>query len=123
MRKRVAVIGASRDRAKYGNKAFRAYLHQGHEAIPVNPAVAEVEGHRAYASILDIPGDVDMATFYVPPRIGLKVLDEVARKGVRELWLNPGSESPAVMARARELGLEPVLACSIMAIGESPGAY
>jgi predicted CoA-binding protein len=123
MSKRVAVIGASHERWKYGNKALRAYLHQGYEAIPVNPTVPEVEGQRAYASILDVPGDVDMATFYVPPEVGLEVLEDVARKGVRELWLNPGSESPALIARARELGLEPVLACSIMAIGEAPGRY
>jgi predicted CoA-binding protein len=123
MKKRVAVIGASHDRHKYGNKALRAFEHQGHEVVAVNPFVPSVEGHDTYASILDVPGPVDMATFYVPPHVGLQVIEEVARKGVREVWFNPGSESDALLARARALGLEPILACSIMAIGERPGSY
>jgi predicted CoA-binding protein len=123
MRKRVAVIGASHQRWKYGNKAVRAFAQQGYDVVAVNPTVPEVEGQRTFASILDVPGDVDLASFYVPPEVGLTVIEEVARKGVREVWLNPGSESAALIARARQLGLEPIVACSIHGIGEAPGRY
>lgn len=122
-KKRVAVIGASNDRRKYGNKALRAFANQGYEVLPVNPEASEVEGVRAYATVLDIPGPVDMATFYVPPDIGLDVMAAVASKGIPEVWLNPGSESPALLAEARRLGVTPIVACSIMGIGESPGGY
>jgi predicted CoA-binding protein len=123
MAKRVAIIGASNDRRKYGNKALRAFKAQGYDVVPINPEAAEVEGLRAYPSILDVPGPIDMATFYVPPEIGLEVIDGVARKGVSEVWFNPGSESDALVSRARGLGLRPILACSIMGIGESPGRF
>jgi hypothetical protein len=86
----------------------------------VNPREASIEGLEAYASILDIPEPVDRATVYLPPERTLQVLEEIARKGVRELFLNPGSESGEVIARAQELGLVPILACSIVEIGRSP---
>lgn len=119
----VAVIGASTDRRKYGNKAVRAYLQQGWVVYPVNPHADEVEGIKCYASILDIPDPVDRATLYVPPEIGIQVLEEIARKGVKELFVNPGAESPELLQRARELGLQPVVACSILAIGQQPDDY
>ena len=121
--KTVAVIGASRNRRKYGNKALRAFEHQGFTVIPINPNEAEVEGHRAYASVLDVPGPIDMATVYVPPHIAVQVMEELAKKGIGEIWLNPGADEPEVVSKARALGLQPVLACSIIAIGESPGGY
>ena len=118
--KTVAIIGASSNRAKYGNKALRAYERQGYRVIPINPNEAEVEGHRTFASVLDVPESIDMATIYVPPEIGVRVLEDVAKKGIAEVWLNPGADEPEVVARARELGLQPVIACSIVGIGERP---
>ena len=123
MSKRVAVIGASSNRNKFGNKALRAFAHQGHTVIPINPNEREVEGFPTYASVLDVPGEIDMATVYVPPDIGVSVMEELAKKGVPEVWLNPGADGDAVVARARELGLNAIQACSILGIGESPGRY
>jgi len=122
MAKVVAVIGASSDRRKFGNRALRAFRQQGYTVVPINPNEREVEGLRTYASILDVPGPVDMASFYVPPDVGERVIDEVARKGVAEVWLNPGAESDALIARARALNIQPIVACSIVAIGENPYA-
>ncbi len=116
----VAVVGASRDRRKYGNRAVRAYLAQGWTVYPVNPNATEVEGLQAYRSLLEVPGPIDRVTMYVPPEIGVRVLEEIARKGVKELYVNPGAESEGLMRRAQELGLEPVYACSVLAIGMDP---
>ncbi len=116
----VAVIGASNDRHKFGNRAVRAYRQQGYVVVPVNPRESEVEGLKAYASVLDIPGPVDMASFYVPPEVGEQVIDDVARKRIAEVWLNPGAESDALIARARALAIQPIVACSIIAIGQNP---
>ena len=121
--KTVAVIGASSNRAKYGNKALRAYERQGYTVLAINPNETEVEGHRTYASVLDVPHAIDMATLYVQPEVGVRVLEEIAKKGIPEIWLNPGADEPEVVARARALGLNPIMACSIMGIGDSPGRY
>ena len=122
MAKVVAVIGASSDRRKFGNRALRAFRQQGYTVVPINPHETEVEGVKAYASVLDVPGAIDMASFYVPPEVGVRVIDEIARKGIAEVWLNPGAESDALIARARALQIQPIVACSMVAIGENPYA-
>jgi uncharacterized protein len=121
--KTVAVIGASSNRRKYGNKALRAYVHQGYRVIPINPHESEIEGLKAYASVLDVPEPIDMATVYVPGTVGVTIMDDLAKKGVGEVWLNPGADDDPVVERARALGLNVIIACSIMGVGESPGAY
>jgi predicted CoA-binding protein len=123
MPKVVAVIGASSNRSKFGNRAVRAFQTQGYTVVPINPHEAEVEGLKAYASVLDVPGPIDMASFYVPPEIGEQVIDEIARKGIAEVWLNPGAESDALIARARALQIQPIVACSIIGIGSNPYAF
>ena len=102
------------------NKAVRAFLRQGYDVVPVNPHATTIEGLQAYRSVLDVPGPIDMATVYLPPETGLAVIEEIARKGIPEVWLNPGAESPALVAAARTLGLSPIEACSIVGIGETP---
>jgi predicted CoA-binding protein len=121
--KTVAVIGASSNRAKYGNKALRAFERQGYTVVPINPNEREIEGHRAYASVNDYPERIDMATVYVPASIGVAVMDELAKKGIAEVWLNPGADDDDVIARARALGLNVIVACSIIGIGESPARF
>jgi hypothetical protein len=121
--KTVAIIGASSNRDKFGNKALRAFERRGYKVIPINPNEAEVEGHKTYASVLDVPGAIDMATVYVPVRPGVTVMEQLAKKGVGEVWLNPGADDDRVLSRARELGLNVIQACSIIGIGESPSRY
>jgi len=121
--KSVAVIGASSDREKFGNKALRAFANKGYTVFPIHPTETEVEGHPAFKSVLDVPGGIDMATFYVPRAVGLRVLADVVKKGIPEVWLNPGADDRQVVEKARALGLKTVRHCSIIAIGESPGRY
>jgi len=118
----VAVIGASSDRTKFGNKAVRAFARQGYTVVPIHPRDGEIEGWKTYRSVLDVPGSIDMATMYLPPVLGERVIEEVAQKGIPEVWINPGAESPALIERARALGLRTMVACSILGIGESPHA-
>jgi len=123
MPKTVAVIGASSHRYKYGNKALRAFISQGYTVLAINPNERQVEGLRTYASVLDVPGAIDMATLYVPGHIGVRVMDDIAKKRIPEVWLNPGADDDEVVARAKALGVNVIQACSIMAIGESPGRF
>src|SRR5262245_47630463 len=120
MAKVVAIVGASSDRKKFGNRALRAFRQQGYTVVPINPHETEIEGLRAYGSVLDVPGPIDMATLYVPPEVGERVIEEIARKQIPEVWLNPGAESDDLIARAHALHIEPIIACSIIAIGRDP---
>jgi uncharacterized protein len=122
--KTIAIVGASADRSKYGNKAVRAFRDAGWMVFPIHPTLKEVEGLQAYPSLDAVPvTELDQVSFYVPAQVGFQVLDQAARKRARELWLNPGSESPELLHRATELGLSVIQACSILGVGEYPGNY
>jgi predicted CoA-binding protein len=120
MAKTVAVVGASSDRRKFGNKALRAFQAEGYHVIPINPHEREVEGIPAYASVLDVPERIDMATVYVQPEVGLGLLPEFQQKQIAEIWLNPGADSDELLTEARRRKLNVIAACSIVAIGRSP---
>jgi len=121
--KTVAVVGASSDRRKFGNKAVRAFQAQGYRVVPINPHEASVEGLATYASVLDVPEPIDMATVYVQPDVAYRLLDEFERKQIPEIWINPGAESDELLAEARRRKLNVIAACSIMGIGERPSAF
>ena len=117
----VAIVGASRDRHKFGNKAVRAYKVQGYQVFPVHPTASEIEECPAYPSIGDLPVErLDRVCLYVPPAVGLKLLDDIAHKSVGELWVNPGAESDELFAKAQQLGLNTIFACSIVGVGVDP---
>jgi len=120
---KIAIIGASKRRQKFGNKCVRAYQENGDTVFPVHPADEEVEGLKAFRSVLEVPDEIEVASFYVAPEAGLKVLEECAQKKIPTVWLNPGSESDAVLTRARELGIETQTLCSIRHIGRSPSEF
>jgi uncharacterized protein len=120
--KTVAIIGASTDRAKFGNKAVRAFQQKGYTVYPVNPKEAEVEGLPAFKSIRDVPVRPHMISIYLPPPVLFKILPDIAARGCDELWLNPGTESDEVLAEAERLGLRVIEACSIVGVGVSPAS-
>ena len=119
----VAIIGASSDRNKFGNKALRAFQEQGYRVYPVNPGESQIEGLPVYKSISDVPIRPEMISVYVQPGVLLKLLPEIAARGCDELWLNPGTESDEALAEAKRLGLNTIQACSIVAIGVSPSKF
>lgn len=118
--KTIAIIGASTDRSKFGNKAVRAFQQQGYQVFPVNPKEETIEGLPAFKSIAAVPARPQMISVYLPPPVLLKVLPDIAAKGCDELWLNPGTESDEVLAEAERLKLNVVQACSIVGVGVSP---
>ena len=120
----VAVIGASTDRRKYGNKSVRAHGEMGYEVFPVNPRAGEIEGWTAYASLADVPArHLDRISVYVPPSVGLSLLDEIRAAGAVEVIFNPGSESDELLQRAGGMGINAIAACSIVRLGTSPGRF
>ena len=123
MSKTVAVVGASSDRRKFGNKALRAFKAEGYRVIPINPNEREVEGMATYASVLDVPERIDMATVYVQPEVGLRLLPEFEQKQIEEIWINPGADSPELIADARRRKLNIIVACSLVGAGQDPSAF
>ena len=122
-KKTVAVLGASADRSKFSNKAVRAYVAQGWDVYPVNPRGGEMENLRVFASLDEIPVPIDRVTVYLPPAIGIKLLGAVKAVNPGEFFVNPGAESAELVEEAKKLGLDPIVACSIVAIGTTPGAF
>jgi uncharacterized protein len=120
----VAILGASADRAKFGNKSLRAHLQAGYQVFPVNPKGGQIEGLAVYRSLDEVPAaHLQRVSVYLPPTVGLAALDVIAAKGCDEVWFNPGSESAGVLAEARRLGLKAVAACSIVDLGLSPSQF
>jgi predicted CoA-binding protein len=120
----VAIIGASRDRRKFGNKSVRAHLAAGYDVYPVNPHAGQVEGLACYPDLSAVPVDrVDRVSLYVPPEVGVTLLAEIAAAGPAEVWLNPGSGSRTLREAAQRLGLNFIDGCSIVALGLSPADF
>ena len=114
-----AVVGASTDRSKYGNKVLRAYFQSGREAHPVNPKAEEVEGHRAYpdlASVPEVPRGISIIT---PPTVTEKVVANAADRGVEFVWMQPGAESDEAVRIAEERGLKVIAdgSCLLVVVG------
>ncbi|MCA9184626.1 MAG: CoA-binding protein [Planctomycetales bacterium] len=116
----VAILGASADTSKYGYKSVKAHLANGYDVYPVNPQGGEIDGLKVYTSLDEVPVEhLTRISVYLPPAVALQMLDAIAKKGCDELFLNPGSESDELVARAEGLGLNPIQACSIINLQES----
>ncbi|HUJ09114.1 MAG TPA: CoA-binding protein [Verrucomicrobiae bacterium] len=114
MKPTVAIVGASADPNKYSNKSIHAHLRAGYDVYPVNPTEDTIAGLKCYKSVLDIPVALDRVSLYLSPVVGIKILDDIAKKGCKELWVNPGAESPEFMQKAEALKLNTVYACSYL---------
>ncbi len=123
MAQSIAVIGASTNREKYSNRAVRAYRAEGYTVYPINPNTDEIEGLKAYASVLDVPEQIDLATLYLPPKWGLAVADHIIAKGIPEVLVNPGAESPELIEKLKDAGVNAIQGCSIIALGRNPAEF
>lgn len=110
--KRIAIVGVSRNEKDFSRLVFREFLRRGYDAVPVNPALAEVDGRRAYAGFSDIAPPVDAALLLTPPSATDAVVRDAIRAGVRKVWLHrgagAGSGTPAALALCEANGIEPV---------------
>jgi predicted CoA-binding protein len=105
-----AVIGASTRREKFGNKILRCYLQNGKKAIPINPREEEIEGLPCLANLSSLTSPSETAVSVItPPAVTVGLLEEAAKLGIKHVWLQPGCESPEVIATAERVGLLPTL--------------
>ena len=97
-KKRFALIGATDNEEKYGNRIFKNLTKRGYEVYPVNPNLKEIEAVKCYSDIADIPVKVDVVDFVVPPKVTEAILKECKKLGLANIWLQPGSESDDAIA-------------------------
>ncbi len=114
-----AVVGASTDRAKYGNKVLRCYLQHGKQVYPINPKAPEVEGQKAYAALAELPVKVRAISVITPPVATEQVVREAAAAGVQHIWMQPGAESKAAIQAAEALGMSVIAGgpCLLVVLG------
>ncbi len=121
--KSIIIVGASNDRNRFANRAVRAYRDLGWTVYPVHPREKAVEGLPCFPKVEDAPGSSRTMSLYLPAEAGILVVDAAAARGVRDVYINPGAGSPALIEKIRSLGMNPIEACSIVAVGKHPDDY
>ncbi|MEL7061422.1 MAG: CoA-binding protein [Acidobacteriota bacterium] len=119
----IAVLGASSNRSKYGNKCVRAYAEAGWRVVPVHPSIDSVEGLPAIASLDELERTPERISVYLPPPVTARLLSDIAKHPSSEVWFNPGSATNEQILEARALGIDAVDGCSIVDIGRSPSQF
>ena len=110
----LAVLGVNADYDSFANKIVRKIRELNKTAFPVNPKYDELFGETLYKSLDDITSPVDVVVFVVNPKIGLYYLDAIVKKGIKTIWLQPGTISEELLDRAKVLGLNVVEACVLV---------
>lgn len=106
-----AVVGATGNKEKFGCKIYNRLLKSGYEVYPVNPGLADIDGAKCYAKLEDLPVVPEVVNIVVPAKVAVDVVKEAAAKGVKTVWLQPGSDKPAVVQAAKEAGMRVIEAC------------
>jgi len=107
--KTFAVVGASTHPEKYGHIAYEMLREYGKTVWPVNPRAAAagetLDGAAFYPTVADLPEVPEVAVLVVPPPVTEQAVEDLARAGIRNAWLQPGAESPVAVARAEAAGI------------------
>ena len=107
--KTIAIVGLSPD-AERPSHSVAAYLQQqGYRIIPVNPNISEVLGEKAYASVRDIPGPVDVVDIFRRPEAVAPIVEDAIAKGAKVVWMQVGIINEEAANRARAAGLKVVM--------------
>lgn len=113
------VVGASKNRSKYGNKILRCYLQHGRTAVPVNPNETEIEGVGCVAAISGLPSEVKSISMITPPEVTAQLVPLALEKGIGNIWMQPGAEHPGAVALCRERGVNVIAdgSCLLVVLG------
>jgi len=114
-----AVAGASSNRSKYGNKCLRCYQMNNRKVVPVHPVEKEIEGLACVASVAELPDEVTSLSIITPPQVTEKIVVQAAAKGIRNIWMQPGAQSPAAVKYCQEQGLNVIAdgSCLLVVLG------
>ncbi len=112
--KTYAVVGASSNPDKYGYKVFQDLLQSDFRVVPINPNAGKLLGQKVYASLDKCPQQIDVVVFVVPPSITEKVLKQVDALEIKQVWMQPGSESKAAIKYCHDHDISVVANACIM---------
>jgi predicted CoA-binding protein len=114
-----AVVGASSDRTKYGNKVLRCYLQHHKTVYPVNPTEKTIEGLKVYAHISELPDEVESISIITPPPITEKIVSQAIEKNIRNIWMQPGAESKLAIENCLKHGINVIAGgpCLLVQLG------
>jgi predicted CoA-binding protein len=101
-RKSIAVVGASRDKSKYGNIAYQTLKSLGYRVFPVNPNAKSVAGDDCYPNLRSIPERIEAVLIVVQPENTEEIIREAAEVGVHHIWMQPGAESETAIRFCEE---------------------
>ncbi len=113
-KERVVIIGASDKPDRYSNKAQLLLQKHGHEVVPVNPGLSNIEGIPVTRDLAEVTGAVDTVTMYVAPKISNDLADKLIALKPRRVIFNPGSENPALQSTLTVAGIETLEACTLV---------
>jgi predicted CoA-binding protein len=116
-----AVVGASNDRSKYGNRIYRTLRRAGYRVYAVNPRETEIEGDKAYKQITELPEVPTVVDMVIPPRFALSTVQQAKEKGVKAIWFQPGAEDPEAIQWAKDNGLDVIESCILVHHVQNPG--
>jgi predicted CoA-binding protein len=102
----IAVVGVSHDPEKYGAKIFRDLVEAGYQVVGVNPKGGQVAGQNLVVSLATIQPKPELVITVVPPTITEQVVAECLRLGIKQVWMQPGSESTTAIELAKKNDLE-----------------
>ncbi len=113
------VVGASSNRHKYGNKVLRCYLQNQRRVMPVNPVAKEIEGLECVPSVTDLYNEVSSISIITPPQVTEKVVEQAIARGIKNIWMQPGSESPQAVAACERAGVNVIAdgSCVLVVMG------
>ena len=112
-------VGASVDRAKFGNQVLRCYLTHGKHVVPVNPKEASIEGIACVPRVDDLPAEVTSLSIITPPHITEQVVEAAIAHGIRNIWMQPGAESAVAIQRCQQAGVNCIAdgTCILVVLG------
>jgi hypothetical protein len=102
---KIAVVGASRNKDKFGNMIYKDLKTAGYKVMAVNPNADMVDGDRCFAGLGALPEKPDGVLIVIPAKQGIEIVEEAARMGVRHVWVQQGANSPEIDKRLEELNL------------------
>jgi predicted CoA-binding protein len=110
----IAIVGATDNPAKYGNRIYRDLKGKGYRVYPVNPTRDTIDGDPAYADLADLPETPDIVNYVVPPPRTLRLLKRAKELGLTRVWVQPGAENADVMAYLNDNGFDYLANACIM---------
>lgn len=103
--KKIAVVGVSHKEEKFGYRIFKDLLDSGYNVDGVNPADGEISGKKIFRCLKDMPVLPDLVITVVPSEATERIVEECKELGIREIWMQPGSESNNAVKKAKDYGI------------------